>query len=126
MNNSNYTKPTDSELEILQILWQYNTATVREVHEVLAKTKSAGYTTTLKLMQLMHEKKLVTRNEEKRTHIYTAALPQLIAQKHLLQKMIDTVYAGNSTQLVMQVLGNHTTSAAELQQIATLLQSLNK
>src|ERR1043166_4726252 len=92
MSNTKYVKPTESELEILQILWTKGLATVREVHEELAKTKDAGYTTTLKLMQIMHEKGLVKRDDSMRTHIYQAAVNKERTQKHLLSKMIDSFY----------------------------------
>jgi BlaI family transcriptional regulator, penicillinase repressor len=78
-----YVKPTESELEILNILWQKDMATVREVHEELAKSKDVGYTTTLKLMQIMHEKGLVKRDESMRTHIYQAGVNREKTQKHL-------------------------------------------
>ncbi|MGH2565640.1 MAG: BlaI/MecI/CopY family transcriptional regulator, partial [Ginsengibacter sp.] len=92
--------PTESELEILQILWQRESATVREVHEELSKTKSSGYTTTLKLMQIMFEKKLVTRDERAKTHIYTPAISRQKTQKQFLDKMIKGLFYGSSTQLV--------------------------
>ena len=79
-----YVKPTESELEILQILWKNETATVRDVHEELAQSKDVGYTTTLKLMQIMHEKGLVKRDESMRTHVYQAAVNKEKTQKHLL------------------------------------------
>jgi predicted transcriptional regulator len=121
-----YIKPTESELEILQILWQNGTATVRDVHEELAKTKDAGYTTTLKLMQIMHDKGLVKRDESMRTHIYQPAVNKERTQKHLLEKMIDSLFGGSSTQLVLQALGNgeQKVSAEELEQIQTLLNNL--
>lgn len=121
-----YIKPTESELEILQILWQNGTATVRDVHEELAKTKDAGYTTTLKLMQIMHDKGLVKRDESMRTHIYQPAVNKEKTQKHLLDKMIDSLFGGSSTQLVLQALGSgdQKVSAEELAQIQTLLDNL--
>jgi len=121
-----YIKPTESELEILQILWQNNTATVRDVHEELAKTKEAGYTTTLKLMQIMHEKGLVKRDESMRTHVYQPAVNKERTQKHLLDKMIDSLFGGSSTQLVLQALGSgeQKVSAEELEKIQTLLNNL--
>src|ERR1041384_7252459 len=85
---SKYVKPTESELEILNILWQKDTATVREVHEELAKSKDVGYTTTLKLMQIMHEKGLVKRDESMRTHVYQPGVNREKTQRHLLDKMI--------------------------------------
>ena len=121
-----YIKPTESELEILQILWQNGTATVRDVHEELAKTKDAGYTTTLKLMQIMHDKGLVKRDESMRTHVYQAAVNKEKTQKHLLDKMIDSLFGGSSTQLVLQALGSgeQKVSAEELAQIQNLLDNL--
>lgn len=121
-------KPTESELEILQILWQKGLATVREVHEVLAQTKEAGYTTTLKLMQIMHEKGIVKRDDSMRTHVYQAAVNKEKTQKHLLSKMIDSLFGGSPTQLVIQALGDekHKTSPEELEKIQSLLDSLKK
>ena len=91
MATTKYIKPTESELEILQILWNRGIATVREVHEELSKTKDAGYTTTLKLMQIMHEKGIVKRDESLRTHVYQAAVNREKTQKHLLDKMIESL-----------------------------------
>ncbi|MEI6947628.1 BlaI/MecI/CopY family transcriptional regulator [Paraflavisolibacter sp. H34] len=123
-----YIKPTESELEILHILWQKGTATVREVHEELCKTKEAGYTTTLKLMQIMHEKGIVHRDESIRTHVYQAAINKEKTQKHLLSRMIDNLFGGSSTQLVLQALGtdNGQLSSEELDQIQTLIDNLKK
>ena len=126
MAASKYVKPTESELEILQIIWDKGLATVREVHEELAKTKDVGYTTTLKLMQIMHDKGLVKRDESMRTHVYQAAVNKERTQKHLLTKMIDTLFGGSSTQLVLQALGEHKASPEELEQIQTLLNNLKK
>ena len=121
-----YIKPTESELEILQILWQRGIATVREVHEELGKTKDVGYTTTLKLMQIMHEKGLVKRDESMRTHIYQPAVNKEKTQKHLLEKMIDSLFGGSSTQLVLQALGEHKSNPEELEKIQALLDNLKK
>ena len=125
---SKYIKPTESELEILQIIWQNGTATVRDVHEELAKTKDVGYTTTLKLMQIMHDKGLVKRDESMRTHIYQAAVNKERTQKHLLDKMIDSLFGGSSTQLVLQALGSgdQKLSNEELEKIQALLNDLRK
>jgi predicted transcriptional regulator len=119
-------KPTESELEILQILWKKGNASVREVHEELLITKEAGYTTTLKLMQIMHEKGLVKRDDSIKTHIYQAAVSKEKTQKHLLNKMIDTLFGGSSGELVMQALGNHKASAEELEVIQKILDNLKK
>ena len=119
-------KPTESELEILQILWTKGLATVREVHEELAATKEVGYTTTLKLMQIMHEKGLVKRDDSIKTHIYQAAVSKEKTQKQLLNKMIDSLFGGSSGELVMQALGNHKASAEELEEIQKILDNLIK
>ena len=117
-------KPTESELEILQVLWQKGKATVREVHETLTASKETGYTTTLKLMQIMNEKGLVSRDDSSRTHIYKAASDKENTQKFLLNKFISNLFGGSSTQLVMQALGNHKVSADELNQIHSLIDDL--
>ena len=124
MSSVKYIKPTESELEILQVLWDRGLASVREVHEELSKTKDAGYTTTLKLMQIMHEKGLVKRDDSVKTHIYQPAVSREKTQKHLLGKMITTLFGGSTTQLVMQALGNHKASAEELDEIQKLLNNL--
>src|SRR5215203_6759076 len=117
-------KPTESELEILQVLWERTSATVRDVHEELLKTKEAGYTTTLKLMQIMFEKKLVTRDSSSKTHIYTAAVSRENTQNLFLNKMIDSLFAGSPAQLVMQALGNHKASKEELEEIKNFLNAI--
>lgn len=119
-----YLKPTESELEILQVLWERKTASVRDVHEELSKTKDAGYTTTLKLMQIMFEKGLVKRDSTLKTHFYQAATSKEKTQKQLLGKMIDSLFGGSPTQLVMQALGNHKASAEELAEIQKMIDNL--
>ena len=119
-------KPTESELEILQILWNKENATVREVHEELSKNKDSGYTTTLKLLQIMFEKGLVTRDDSNKTHIYQPAVTRQKTQKQFLDKMINTLFAGSSTQLVLQALGNQKTSKDELEEIQKYLDNLKK
>jgi predicted transcriptional regulator len=119
-------KPTESELEILQVLWDKGEATVREVHEELAKSKDVGYTTALKLLQIMFEKGLVTRDDSAKSHIYRPAVTREKTQKQLVGKMIDTLFAGSPGQLVMQALGNHNASKEELDEIQRLLDSLKK
>ena len=126
MATTKYIKPTESELEILTVLWERGLASVREVHEELARTKDVGYTTTLKLMQIMNEKGLVKRDASVKTHIYQAAVSKEKTQKHLLGKMIEGLFGGSSTQLVIQALGNHTASKEELDEIQKLLNDLKK
>ena len=122
MNNINI-KPTEGEMEILQVLWQKGHATVREVHEALDK-KDSGYTTTLKLMQIMHEKGMVERDTNQKTHIYKALINQDKTEKQLVNKMIDNVFNGSAARLVMQALGNHSASADEIEEIKKYLDSL--
>lgn len=120
------TKPTDSELEILNILWEKGPSTVREVHEELEKVKDAGYTTTLKLMQIMHEKKMLSRNESAKSHVYTANVSQERTQGQLVKRLIDNVFNGSASQLVMQALGNHKTTNEEVDAIKKYLEEIEK
>ncbi len=123
-------KPTDSELEILHFLWQQGPSTVRTVNDLLNEDRktgpkdAAGYTTTLKLMQIMLEKGLVTRTEEGRTHIYTAAVLETDAQSELLQQFVNNTFRGSTARLVMQALGNQQASADELDEIKALIAQL--
>jgi len=119
-------KPTASELEILNILWSKGPSTVRDIHQELEKSKDAGYTTTLKLMQIMHEKNLVTRDESSRSHIYSAAVSQAKMQVQMLKGMIDNVFNGSASQLVMQALGSHKASREELEAIRKYLGEIEK
>lgn len=119
-------KPTESELEILQILWDKGNCTVREVHEILTLEKEAGYTTTLKLMQIMHEKGLVKRDTSAKTHIYTAVVNQQKTQEQLVTKLIDNAFNGSAARLVMQALGNHRSSKDEIEAIKEYLDKLEK
>ena len=119
-------KPTESELEILSILWAKGNATVREVHEVIFTTKKVGYTTTLKLMQIMHEKGMVTRDVTAKTHIYISNYDQTMAQEQFVGKMIKTLFSGSATQLVMQALGNHQANQKDLKEIKNLITQLEQ
>lgn len=119
-------KPTESELEILRVLWEKDQASVREVHEELLKSKDAGYTTTLKLMQIMYDKGLVKRDDSSKTHIYQASVSKEKTQKHLVGKMINTLFGGSPGELVLQALGNHKASPAELEEIQRLLNNLKE
>jgi BlaI family transcriptional regulator, penicillinase repressor len=120
----NIPKPTDSELEILQILWQKGEATVRTVNDEINLSKETGYTTTLKLMQIMHEKDLVTRNAAGKQHIFKANLEEKATQKNLVNRFIDAAFQGNAMNLVMQTLGNHQASADEMAQLKALIVEL--
>lgn len=117
-------KPTESELEILQVLWQKGQATVREVHEELSATKDAGYTTTLKLMQIMNEKGIVRRDDSSKTHVYEAVLNKEKTQQHIVGKMMNTLFDGSASQLVMRALGSSKPSKKEIDEIQKLLDGL--
>ena len=131
MTNKSLPKPTDAELEILQILWEHGPSSVRFVNDQLntqrAKdTKEIGYTTTLKIMQIMAEKALVSRNTETRTHIYSAAVSEDGVQQQLLKKFVDATFRGSAMKLVMQALGNHQTSQEELEEIKDLIRQIEQ
>ena len=126
MTEEKILKPTEGELEILRVLWDKKTATVRDVHEVINSYKESGYTTTLKLLQIMFEKGLVRRDDSGKTHIYEAIISKEKTQKQLVSKMVNSLFDGSSTQLVMQALGTKAPSADELNEIQQLLDNLKK
>lgn len=117
-------KPTESELEILQVLWSEGPSTVREVNSLLNLEREVGYTTTLKHMQIMAEKTLVTRDTSSRTHIYKAKILEVDTQRNLVKSLVEKVFGGSAMDLVMQALGNHQTSPEELEEIKRLIQEL--
>ena len=119
-------KPTDSELEILRVLWQNGPSTVKMVNEMLGEKKEVGYTTTLKIMQIMNEKNLVLRDENERSHVYKPAIKENDIQKILLDKLLETAFRGSAANLVMQALGNSQPSKEELKKIRQLLNQLEK
>ena len=119
-------KPTDSELEVLQILWQIGPSTVKTVNEILNEKKEVGYTTTLKIMQIMNEKNLVVRDENERSHIYKPAIKEGEIQRVLLDRLLETAFSGSAANLVMQALGNSQPSKEELQKIRDLLNQMEK
>lgn len=119
-------KPSESELDILQILWSVGPSSVRDIHDKLLDGKNVGYTTTLKVMQRMLDKKYVKRTEENRKHIYTAVLKEEVTQKAVLKKMLDSAFGGSSLKLVMQALGNKDTSKEELKKIKEYVDSIYK
>ncbi|MGZ3756414.1 MAG: BlaI/MecI/CopY family transcriptional regulator [Mucilaginibacter sp.] len=118
-------KPTESELEILQVIWKKGQCSVRDVHEELTKNKDAGYTTTLKLMQIMYEKGLVERDATAKTHLYKALITREQAQNTALDKIIDTVFKGSTADLVIQALGQHRASKDEIDAIKNFLQQFS-
>ena len=119
-------KPTEAELEILQVLWQNGPSSVRQVNEILSEKRETGYTTTLKLMQIMLEKNLVSRNTDSRTHIYSAAAKERETQRQLLDHFVDAAYRGSASRLVLQLLGNRTATREELDEIKALIQQMEK
>lgn len=119
-------KPTESELEILQLLWVNGPCTVRFINDELSKNKETGYTTTLKLMQIMLEKNLVKRDEAGRSHVYEAAISETATQSQLLDRFLETTFRGSASKLIMQALGNSKTSENELNEIRNLLDNLKK
>jgi predicted transcriptional regulator len=114
-------KPTPSELEILRILWARGPSTVREVHEALSEQKSLGYTTVLKLLQIMTTKGIVRRNETQRAHVYEAGLPAEQTKRQLAGDMLQRVFEGSASQLMMHALAGKKTSQEEIEEIRHLL-----
>lgn len=114
-------RPTDAELAILRVLWERGPSTVRQVHEALAGTRDTGYTTTLKLMQIMADKRLVDRNESSRTHVYAAAAGEAQTQRQLVKDLADRAFGGSAAALVLRALSDDGASDAELQEIRKLI-----
>lgn len=116
--------PTEAELEILTILWDCHPASVRQINDKLNEHKVVGYTTTLKIMQIMHKKALVERNTESRTHLYSPSIPKNNTQKKLVVNLLDKAFKGSAAKLVLQVLGNHKASKEELEEIKKLIDQI--
>jgi len=117
-------RPTDSELEILQVLWANGPSSVRFVHEKISQQRDVGYTTVLKLMQIMAEKGLAGRDTSQRTHIYRARVAEVETQQNLLRRFMDTTFRGSASKLVLQALGNAKTSPEELDEIKALIRRM--
>ncbi len=124
----NMGKPTESELEILQVLWSQGASTVRTVNERLnaVSSKEIGYTTTLKLMQLMVEKGLLQRDTSARTHIYVAAVEEQSVKRNLLQQFVHRTFRGSAAELVMEALGQHQATDDELAEIKELIAKMEQ
>jgi BlaI family transcriptional regulator, penicillinase repressor len=118
------TGPTDRELAILGVLWEKGPSTVRDVHEGLHQDVETGYTTTLKLMQIMVEKGLLVRENDDRRHIYRPALSEERTQKQLVQDLLDRVFAGSAEKLVMRALSARKVSPTELKRIREMLSEM--
>ncbi len=119
-------RPTDAELAILRVLWERGPSTVREVHDALSATHDSGYTTVLKLMQIMTDKGLVVRDESQRAHVYSAREGEQKTQRQLLGDLIDRAFGGSPAKLVMQALSASRASAEELDAIRQLLDQMEK
>lgn len=119
-------KPTEAELDILNVLWKQESATVREVHEILSRDKTLGYTTVLKMMQIMDEKGLVERDMQGKAHIYYARLKQKEAQRNFVVNLLDKVFGGSAKQLVLQALESKPASAEEMKEIREMLENAEK
>ena len=114
-------KPTALELEILRVLWERGPSTVREVHEVLAKGKPIGYTTVLKIMQIMTQKGSVARNEDSKAHVYKARQPAENTKRQLVGDLLQRAFSGSASQLMMHALAGKETSQEEIAEIRDLL-----
>lgn len=124
MSNLDLSRPTDAELAILRVLWSCGPSTVRQVHEVLSHGRETGYTTVLKLMQIMTEKGLVDRDESERTHVYRTRFTQEQTQQRLVSDLLEKAFSGSASQLVMRALATRSASADELAQIRSMLDEL--
>lgn len=122
--SKNRNNPTVAELEVLNILWEHEPLTVREIHCELAKRKDVGYTTALKIMQNMTQKGFLSREKNGKSHLYYASIKKDETQNSLLNKFVDTAFAGSASSLVMQLLGNKKTSKKELEEIKKIISDL--
>lgn len=117
-------RPTDSETEILAVLWEQGPSTVRQVHEIVGDRRGVGYTTVLKLLQIMTDKGLVEREARGRSHVYRASTPREQTQQKLVDDLVDRAFGGSASALVMRALGGRPASRAELEEIRKLLDEL--
>jgi BlaI family transcriptional regulator, penicillinase repressor len=126
MAKINQPRPTDGELEILRVLWQRGDSTVRDVYDALSKTRPLGYTTVLKMMQIMADKGLVSRDEDQRAHVYSVRVPQEQTQRQMVRDLLRSAFNDSASQLVMQALASRKTSSKELTQIRQLLDAYDR
>ena len=113
--------PTATELAILQVLWRFGPLTVRDVHEQLSATERLGYTSVLKMLQVMHKKGLVERNEDQRSHVYRSAQPAEQTQRGLVRNLVDSAFAGSASDLVVRALSSRKLSSEEVDTIRKLI-----
>ena len=114
-------RPTDAELAILRVLWSQGPSSVRQVHDVITAGRPLGYTTTLKMLQVMTEKGLVVREEQGRQHIYRARHAEADTQRKLVGDLVQRAFGGSAAKLVLQALSTHRTTPAELKEIQRLI-----
>jgi len=118
-------RPTEAELAILRILWQQGPSTVREVHEIMSSTEHTGYTTALKLLQVMHGKGLVERDDSQRAHVYRPTMTKDFTQTQFVSDLVQRVFDGSPSQLVLHALGNSGTASTEdLAKIRRLIEQM--
>jgi predicted transcriptional regulator len=116
--------PTDAELEVLRVLWDFGPSTVRAVHDVLSEVRDVGYTTVLKVMQIMLEKELVLRDTAQRSHVYSAAVERAQTQRQLIDVLVGKVFNGATAQLVLRALNSRTLTAGEIAEVRRLLDEI--
>ncbi len=119
-------RPTEAELEVLQVLWEKGKVSVRTVNRELSKNREVVYTTTLKMMQVMTEKGFLRRDTTKRTHLYEAAISEEEVQETLLDKLLSTAFRGSSLKLLVRALGHDKTSTQDLKQIKKFIRELER
>lgn len=117
-------KPTDSELEILQLLWQHGPSSVRDVHTALSGSRPVVYTTTLKTMQVMAEKGFLERDTSRRTHLYSAVVKEEHIQANLLDKFVNTVFRGSPLKLAVRALGHRQAKQGDLEELKKIIEEL--
>ncbi|HEX4142375.1 MAG TPA: BlaI/MecI/CopY family transcriptional regulator [Pirellulales bacterium] len=126
MTKKTLPRPTEAELELLQVLWQRGPSTVREIHDALSGEKETGYTTTLKILQKMTDKGLVQRDESRRSHVYQAAWQAEQTQRQLVRSLLRRAFGGSAAKLVVQALSEERATPDELAEIRTLLDRLEE
>jgi BlaI family penicillinase repressor len=126
MTKQQFPHPTDAELEVLRILWNNGPSTVKQVHEIVQKNRPTVYTTTLKVMQVMHEKGLLVRNDSKYRHIYKPAFPQEKTQRQLVTDFLEKAFSGSAEKLVMHLLSAKKISATERAKIRKMFDEIER
>lgn len=126
MAAKHFQKPTEAELEILQILWEHGLCTVKRVNDLMNEKKEVGYTTTLKFMQIMYDKGFVERDTRNKGHIYKAVITEDETKQIMLDKLLESAFGGSAMNLVLQTLGNYKTSKDEIEQIKKIINEIER